>query len=222
MEEQLIGIADILDIEQFDLRIRLGVEVLVHILQHILDADLFAVADTPDTIELQPLDDRTLQNEYCCGTRAADKVGTLGIEIWNGQGEHAMVVAIQETDAVRTDEGSPILFAGVEDALFEFGSRLRLLAETGRDNDEGACLFLLCQEFHVVGTETGSHDQNCQVGGRQVMGIVEGLDTLHFIFLGVYNAQGSIVSSTQQITYDRATWLMHVIGAADDDNAPGV
>ena len=39
------------------------------------------------------------------------------------------------------------------------------------------------------------------------------------VFLGVYNAQGSIVTATDQITYNRAAWLMHVIRAADDDDA---
>ena len=222
MEEQLVGIADVLDIEQLHLRIGLGVEVLVHILQHILDADLLAVAYRPHAVELQTLDDGTLQDEYRCGSAAADEIGSHGVEIRNGQGEHAVVVAVQETDAVGSDEGGPILFTGVEDALFEFGTSLRLLTESCGDDDEGPGLFLLRQQLHIVGTEPGSHHEDGQFGRGYLTGIVESLDTLHFVFLGVYNAQGPIVTATNQIAYDRAAWLMYVVGAADDDNAPGV
>ena len=67
VEEQFVRVTDVLDIEQFDLGVGLGVEVLVHILQHILDADLFAVADAPHAVEPQALDDRTLEDEDRCG-----------------------------------------------------------------------------------------------------------------------------------------------------------
>jgi hypothetical protein len=84
MEKQLVRIADILDIEQFDFRIGLGVEVLVHILQDILDANLLTVAYRPHTVELQSLDDGTLQDKDRCGAAAADEIGSLGVEVWNG------------------------------------------------------------------------------------------------------------------------------------------
>ena len=70
MIQQLIGVRDILDIKQFYLRIGLGVKALIHILQHILDTNLFTVSNAPHAIELQTLDDRTLQDEHRCSTRA--------------------------------------------------------------------------------------------------------------------------------------------------------
>ena len=44
--------------------------MLVHILQHVLDADLFAIADRPDAVELQSFADRTLEDEHRRCTRA--------------------------------------------------------------------------------------------------------------------------------------------------------
>ena len=52
MEEQFVGIGDILHIQQFDGRVGVGIEVFVHILQHILDANLLTVADRPHRVEL--------------------------------------------------------------------------------------------------------------------------------------------------------------------------
>ena len=70
MEQQLVGIRDVLDIEQLDLRVGLRIEVLVHILQHVLDTDLLAVADRPHAVELKALDDGTLEDEDGRSTRA--------------------------------------------------------------------------------------------------------------------------------------------------------
>ena len=77
MEQQLVGVGDVLDIEQFYFGVVLGIEMLVHILQHVFDADLLAVADTPHTVELQSLDDGTLQDKHGCSTRATDEIGAL-------------------------------------------------------------------------------------------------------------------------------------------------
>ena len=162
MVEQLVWVADILDIEQFHLRIGIGVEVLIHILQYILDADLLAVADAPHTIEPQSFDDGTLQDKYRCGTRAADEVCPTGMQIGNGKCKDAVVVAVQQSDAVRANQGGPVLFAGIEDALFEFGTCLRLLDKAGGDDDEGTCLLLLRQQFHIVWTELRCHHEDGQ------------------------------------------------------------
>ena len=51
--------------------------MLVHILQHVFDADLLTIADTPHTVELQSLDDGTLQDKHGCSTRATDEIGAL-------------------------------------------------------------------------------------------------------------------------------------------------
>ena len=77
MEQQFVGIGDVLDIEQFHLRVVLGIEMLVHILQHVFDADLLTIADTPHAVELQSLDDGTLQDKHGCSTRATDEIGAL-------------------------------------------------------------------------------------------------------------------------------------------------
>ena len=76
MEQQFVRIRDILDIEQFDFRIDIWIEVFIHILQHVFDTNLFAVAYRPHAIELQALDHGTLQDEDSRSTRAADEIDT--------------------------------------------------------------------------------------------------------------------------------------------------
>ena len=46
------------------------------------------------------------------------------------------MLTVQQTDAVRSDQGSPILFAGIEDALFQESTLMGLLTEAGRDDHE--------------------------------------------------------------------------------------
>ena len=52
MIQQLIGIRDVFDVQQFDLGVRFRIKVLVKVLQHILNTNLLAVADGPYAIEL--------------------------------------------------------------------------------------------------------------------------------------------------------------------------
>ena len=129
MVEQHIRIGDILDVEQFHLRISLRVKVLVHILQHIFNTDLFAVANAPHAIKLQALDDGTLENKYGRSTRARHEIDALRIQMGNGQGKDTVVVAVQQSDTVRTNQGCTILLAGVEDTLLQDCTSLGLLAK---------------------------------------------------------------------------------------------
>ena len=131
MIQQFIGVGDILDIKQFYLRIGLGIKALVHILQHILDTNLLAVTNAPHTVKLQALDNRTLKNKYRCGTRSRDEIHTLRVQIGDRQRKHTMVVAVQQSDTVRTNECCSELFARIQDALFQFGTCLGLLAKSG-------------------------------------------------------------------------------------------
>ena len=133
-----------------------------------------------------------------------------------------MVVAVHQTDTVGTDEGRSVLLTGVEDALLEFRSRLRLLAETGGDDHKGPDAFLLTEVVHIVGTEFGSHYEYGHLRLRDVLHIVVGLDALHFVFLGVHDAQVATETAVLDIPHNSATGLMHVVGATDHDDAPRV
>ena len=219
MVEQLVGVGDILDIEQFYFGVGLWVEVLIHILQHVLDAYLLAIADRPDTVELQALDDGTLEDEHGRGARAADEVGTLGRELGYGQCEHAVVAAVEHTDAVGADECGAVLAAGVQYSLLQLCALCRLLAEASRDDDEGPCLLLACQQLYIVRTEPGRHHEDGQVGGWQVSDVVTGGDTLHLVFLGVDHSQLALVAAADEVAHDGAARLVHVVGAAYDDDA---
>ena len=222
VEEQLVGVGDVLDIEQFYARVAFGVEVFVHILQHVLDAYLLAVSYRPHAVEGQALDDGTLEDEHRRGTRAAHEVGSLRRELRDGLGEDGVVVTVEQTDAVGAYECCPVAFAGVQDALFELGTGLGLLAESGTDDDEGAYLLLGCQIVDIVGAEPRCHHQDGQLGGGQFLHVVKSLDSLHFVFLGVDDAQGAIVTATDQVAHDGAARFVNIVRAADHDDALGL
>ena len=112
VEQQFVGVRDILYVKQFHLRVGFGVKVLVHVLQHVLYANLLAVAYRPHAVELQPLDDGTLEDEHCRGTGAADEVDALRVQVRDGEREDAMVTAVQQADAVRPYQGCPVMLAG--------------------------------------------------------------------------------------------------------------
>ena len=221
MEEQLVGVGDVLDIEQFHLRVGGGVEMLIHVLQHIFNAYLLAVADTPDRAELQALDDGRLKDEYGGGTTAADEIHTLGVELGDGLGEHAVVPLVEQADAVRTNQRSTVSLATVEDALFQRRTRLCLLAKTGGDDDEGFHSFRRGQQLHVVGTILGGHHENGQLRGRYLLGIMEYLDALHLVFLRVDDAKGSLKTTLYEVANHGSTGLVYIIGASDDHDALG-
>ena len=103
--------------------------------------------------------------------------------------------------------------------MFEFGTCLRLLAETGRDDDEGTRLLLLGQQFHIVRAKPRCHHEDGQISRGQFTGIVKGLDALHFIFFGIHDAQGTLITATDEVTYDRAARLVYIVRTADNDDA---
>ena len=217
--EQLVWVGDILDIEQFHHRIGLRIEVIVHILQHVLNTNLLAIANAPYRVEFQPFSNCTLKNEYCRRATAADKVCTLRIKVRNGQGEDTVMVAVQQSDAVGSDEGCLILFTGVEDALLEFSSRLRLLTETCGDDDKRPDAFFCTEVVDIVRTILRRHHENGKVCLGDVLHIVESLDALDGVLLRVDYTQVSLVVPVEKITYDGPSGLVDVVGAADDDDA---
>ena len=186
--EQFVGVGNVFDVEQLYERVAFGIEVLVHVFQNRLDANLLTVADAPHAVEGQALRDGTLENEHGRGTRAADEVHALGVERGNGLGEHGVVIAVEHADAVWTNQRAVVALAGVENLLFQHGSLVGLLAEASRDDDEGPYFFFLCQIFNVLRTELCRNDENGKVGGRQFLRIVEHLDALHLVLLWVDDA----------------------------------
>ena len=51
---------------------------------------------------------------------------------------------------------------------------------------------------------------------------MEDLDALHLLFLGVHDMQLAFEAAVLDVTYDSTTGLMYIVGAADDDDAPGM
>ena len=190
--------------------------MLVHVLQHVLNAYLLAVANAPHAVELQALDDGTLEDEHSRSTRATDEVDTLGRQLGNGLGEYGVMLAGEQSDTVRSDEGSTILGASVQDALFQLGTGGSLLAKSCGDDDKGTRLLLASQQFHRIRTELGRDDEHGQFGGRQFLGIVEHLDALYLVLLGIDNTEGALITTLQDVAHNGATWFVYIIGTTDD------
>ena len=149
--EQFVGIGDVFNIKQLHGRVGFWIEVLVHILQHILDANLFPVTDGPNAVELESLDDGTLQNEDSSGTGAADKIDTLRMQLGNRLREDAMMVAIEQSDAVRTYQVQPPYCSHVSRMRCSISAPALVSSpKPRRDDDKGTCLFVTCQQFHRV------------------------------------------------------------------------
>ena len=160
MIQQLVGVADVLDIQQFHLRVGLGVKVLVHILQHVLNAYLLTVSYAPHAVKLQAFYHGTLKYEHRRCARSRYKVNALWVQVWYWQSKHAVVVAVQQSDAVRSDECRPVFLTGVKYSLLQFCTRLCLLAKSGRDNHKSLCALLGAEIVHIVRTELGGHYQH--------------------------------------------------------------
>ena len=141
------------------------------------------------------------------------------MQIGNGKCKDTMVVAVQQSDAVRANQGSPVLFAGIEDALFEFGTCLRLLTESGRDDDKGAHPFLSTEEIDVVRAVLSCHHEYGEIRLGNILHVVDGLDALYLVFLGIHDVQGTLEASTDNIAHNGTTWLVHIVRAANDDDA---
>ena len=218
MEQQLVGVADVLDIEQLYLRVVFGVEILIHVLQHVLNTYLLAIADAPYGVELQALDDGRLEDEYGGGSRTTDEVDTLRVQVGDGLGEHAVVPRVEQTDAVGANQCGAILLAGVEDVFLQGGAGGGLLAKTSGDDDESLHAFLRGKHFHRVGTELGGYHHHGQVGRGYLLHVVEHFHALHLVFLGVDDAQHAFVAAIQQVAHDGSSWLVGVVRTAHHYN----
>ena len=124
----------------------------------------------------------------------------------------------QQSDAVRTYQRAAVFLAGIQYLLLESGAFSRLLAEACRDDDERPDLLLGGQHLHIVGTEAGGNYQDGQVGGRQLADIVEHLDALHLVLLGIDHPERALVASAQQVADHGAARFMYIITTADDDD----
>ena len=213
------------------MRIALGIEIHVHVLQHIFNTYLLTVSYAPNGIERKALGNTRLKDKHGSSTRSTDKIGSLGIKRGNGFGKNAMVMAVEQTNAVGAYQSTLIFIASVKYFLFQFGAFLGLFAKARRDNDKGTNLFFAGQIFHIVGTETGGHHQYGQVGRGDILHVVERLYPLHLVFLWIDDTQASIALSRKstcwrngktafyKISNECATRLMHIVGTADNDDA---
>ena len=218
MIEQFVGVGDVLYVKQFHQRVFLRVEVVVHVFEYRLDAYLTTVTYRPYRVERQSFRHSTLKDKHRRCSRTRDEVNALRVKIRDGLGEHRVVPASEQTDAVGSYKRTAVAVADVEDALLKGGTFLRLLSEASRDDDERAHLFLRREILHIVGTETRRHNEDGKVGGRHLLHVVKHLDALHLVLLGIHYAQRSLETSAYEVAHYCSTWLMAVVRATYNHN----
>ena len=106
-----------------------------------------------------------------------------------------MVVTVEQSDAVRTNQRSSVGCTSVQDTLLHLSTLLCLFTEACRDDDEGTRLLVASQQLNGIGTKLGRNHQHGQFGGRQFLGIVENLDALHLVLLGINNTKGALIAT---------------------------
>lgn len=137
------------------------------------------------------------------------------MQFGNRLGEHTVMIAVQQSDTVRTDQCRPILLTGVKDTLLHLRTSLRLLTKACGDNDKCLRLLLLGKKLHRVRAELGRNDQNGEFCGRQFTDIMKNLHTLDLVLLGVDNTQCTLITTLQEVADNRTTWLVDIIRATD-------
>ena len=210
MLEQPLRVADLLHVEHDDAARPLGVEGLVEVLQHILDAQLGAVANGPHAVELQAVAHAVLLDEHGRGTAAGDEVHTLGVKVGNGGVEAAGIVGVEEAGAVGADERTADTVDGVNDVLLDGGALGVLLAEAGADDDEALGALLLGQHVDRLGAELGGDAEDGAVHLRQVVDLGVALHALHLRLLGVDGVHLALEGALQQVLEGFAARLMHI------------
>ena len=103
------------------------------------------------------------------------------------------------------------MLAGVQDALFHEGSGMSLLAEACRDDDERLGALVAGQQLYGVWAQLGGYHQYGELCRWQFAGIVEDLDALHLVFLGVDDAQYALIAALNNIAHDGSPGLVHVV-----------
>ena len=130
-----------------------------------------------------------------------------------------MVIAVQQSYAVWSYQCCAVFLASVKYSLLQFRTRLCLLAKSGRDNHKSLCALFAAQIVHIVRTELRCHYQHRQFRWWNILHIVESLYSLHFVLFGVHDVQVTTETTILYVTYYRPPGLMHVVRAANHDDA---
>ena len=97
-----------------------------------------------------------------------------------------------------------------------------LLAETCRDDYIGSDTLLTTEIINIVGTEPSSHHEHSQICLRQIFYIVTGLDALYLIFLRIDDVKFTLITTVDDVSHNRTTRFMYIVGAANHDDTPWI
>ena len=212
MKQQTVGVTDTLYIKKFYSGIRFRIEVFVHVLQHILHADLLGIAHRPYRVELQSLGHGALQYEHRCGTGAGNQVHPLRMQLRDGLAEYTVMPRVHKTDTVGAYQRGSIPVHRFQYAIFQHSTLMGLLTKTGRKDNERLHLLLRSKHLHRIGTKRGRYGKDGKVRIGNVLHIRKGSNTLHFSLFRIHGTKLTGISAAKQIFQDSPSGFVYIIG----------
>ena len=212
MKQQTVGVTDTLYIKKFYSGIRFRIEVFVHVLQHILHADLLGIAHRPYRVELQSLGHGALQYEHRCGTGAGNQVHPLRMQLRDGLAEYTVMPRVHKTDTVGAYQRGSIPVHRFQYAIFQHSTLMGLLTKTGRKDNERLHLLLRSKHLHRIGTKRGRYGKDGKVRIGNVLHIRKGSNTLHFSLFRIHGTKLTGISAAKQIFQDSPSGFVYIVG----------
>ena len=219
MPKQPLRVADLFHIKHDDARRLLGVEGLVQVLQHVLDAQLGTVAHCPNAVELQAVAHTVLLDEHSCCATARDEINTFGVERRDGCVEAAGIVHVEEAGAVGSDERAADRVNRINDMFLDFSAFVALLREACTDDDKAFCAFLQGQRIDRGRTILGGNGQNRAIHLRQVINLGITFNTLNLSFFWVHGINLSLEGAVHKVKQGFSARFMDVGGGSNDHDA---
>ena len=197
--EETLGVANLFHIEHDDAAGGLGVESLVEMFQNVLDADLSAVADSPDAVEGQTVGDAVLFDEDSGSARAGDEVNTVRVESGDRSVEAAGIVGVEEAGAVGADEGAADGLDAFDDVLLDGSTFGVLLGEACADDDEALGALLLGEDIDSLGAELSGDAEDGAINLGEVVNLSIAFHALHFGLFGVHGIDLAFEIAVEQV-----------------------
>ena len=180
-------------------------------MQHVFHTYLLGVAHRPYGVELQAFGNGTLQDEDRRGSRTGNQVHALRVQLRDGLAEDAVVPGVHKADAVGTYQRGIVPVHRFQNAVFQHSPLVRLLAEAGREDDEGFHPLFGGKHLHGIGTKCCGNGKYGKVGVGDVPHIGKGGNALHLCFLRVHGTKSSGISAVYQVSENGSSGLVYVV-----------
>ena len=217
--EEALRVANLLHVEHDDAAGGLGVESLVEMFQNVLDADLSAVADSPDAVEGQTVGDAVLFDEDSGSARAGDEVNTVRVESGDRSVEAAGIVGVEEAGAVGADEGAADGLDAFDDVLLDGSTFGVLLGEACADDDEALGALLLGEDIDSLGAELSGDAEDGAINLGEVVNLSIAFHALHFGLFGVHGIDLAFEVAVEKVFEGLSARFVDITGGTAHNDA---